>query len=105
MNPQDYLLLRTFQQMFERQKYRHRDASLGDKVASCLYDDLVAMGTSAKLVERNQSATRVVNSQNLVIGKKRRRGDGTFGELVPGAVALAVAGFNVKRGPIATMEI
>jgi len=38
-------------------------------------------------------------------GVKARRGDGTFGELIPGEDALALSGFKVARGPIATVEI
>ncbi|HSV63289.1 MAG TPA: hypothetical protein VLH83_08070, partial [Chthoniobacterales bacterium] len=34
-----------------------------------------------------------------------RRGDGTFGELVPAAVALIEKGMLVARGPVATIEI
>jgi hypothetical protein len=36
---------------------------------------------------------------------KARRGDGTFGELIPGEDALALPGFKVARGRIATAEI
>ena len=38
-------------------------------------------------------------------GKPGRRGDGTFGELVPAAVALTEKGMLVARGPITTIEI
>ena len=38
-------------------------------------------------------------------GKPGRRGDGTFGELVPAAVALTEKGMLVARGPVATIEI
>lgn len=34
-----------------------------------------------------------------------RRGDGTFGELIPHAVAVELPDFVVARGPIATVEI
>jgi hypothetical protein len=37
--------------------------------------------------------------------KPGRRGDGTFGELVPAAVALTEKGMLVARGPVATIEI
>jgi hypothetical protein len=36
---------------------------------------------------------------------KARRGDGTFGEIVPGETAIADDGFQVARGLIATVEI
>jgi hypothetical protein len=66
---------------------------------------LVALGKSAKLIERVQHHERVVNVKNLMTGKPSRRGDGTFGELVPAAVAVMEKGIFVARGPVATIEI
>jgi len=43
--------------------------------------------------------------QNLRRGVEARRGDGTFGELIPGAQAIRDIGYSVARGPIATVEI
>jgi len=105
MSDEKYALLRTFRGLFEGKPYRHRIANLGDLVASQLYEDLVALGKSAKLVESVQRHERVVNLKNLMTGKPGRRGDGTFGELVPAAVALTEKGMLVARGPVATIEI
>ena len=105
MSDEKYALLRTFRGLFEGKPYRHRIANLGDLVASHLYEDLVALGKSAKLVERVQHHERVVNLKNLMTGKPGRRGDGTFGELVPAAIALIEKGMLVARGPVATIEI
>lgn len=105
MSEEKYALLRTFRSLFEGKPYRHRVANLGDLVASQLYEDLAALGKSLKLVERGQRHERVVNLRNLMIGKPGRRGDGTFGELVPAAVALTEKGMLVARGPVATIEI
>jgi hypothetical protein len=105
MNEEKYALLQTFRSLFEGKPYRHRIANLGDLVASYLYEDLVALGKSAKLAERVQHHERVVNLKNLMTGKPSRRGDGTFGELVPAAVALTEKGMLVARGPVATIEI
>ena len=87
MSDEKYALLRTFRGLFEGKPYRHRIANLGDLVASDLYEDLVVLGKSSKLVERIQHRERVVNLKNLMTGKPGRRGDGTFGELVPAAIA------------------
>jgi len=105
MTDENYALLRTFRGLFEGKPYRHRIANLGDLVASHLYEDLVALGKSAKLVERVQHHERVVKLKNLMTGKPGRRGDGTFGELVPAAIALIEKGMLVARGPVATIEI
>ena len=105
MSAEKYALLRTFRSLFEGQRYLHRKANLGDRVASQLYEDLVAINKSAKLVERVRHHERVVNVRNLMTGKPGRRGDGTFGELVPAAVAVTEKGMLVARGPVATIEI
>jgi len=47
----------------------------------------------------------VINQRNTTVGKPARRGDGTFGELVPGVVAISNGGFQVSFGPLANIEI
>lgn len=106
MDPRhEYALLNTFQSLFDGKPYFHRDSTLGDAVAVQLYEDLVALGKSAKLADRVRKNEQVVNLKNVAIGKPARRGDGTFGELVPTALAITEKGFLVGRGPIATIEI
>ncbi|MDP9253652.1 MAG: hypothetical protein M3O66_01730 [Verrucomicrobiota bacterium] len=105
MSAEKYALLRTFRGLFEGKPYLHRKSNLGDLVASQLYEDLVAINKSTKLLERVQRHERVVNVRNVMTGKPGRRGDGTFGELVPAAVAVIEKGMLVARGPVATIEI
>ncbi len=102
---EEYCLLQTFRGLFEGVRYLHRNSSLGDAVASQLYEDLVELNKSSKLVERVRQHDRVINLKNVTIGKTARRGDGTFGELVPAAVAVTEKGFLVGRGPVANIEI
>lgn len=78
----EFALLKTFRRLFEGTRYKHRDSSLGDLVASQLYEDLVALNRSPRLVARVQAHERVVNLANRAIGRPSRRGNGTFGELV-----------------------
>ena len=100
-----YRLLSAFEQVFRGHVYRHRDSSIGDAVAAQLYEDLVLLGKSANLVTRVASREYVANAGNRRQGVSARRGDGTFGELVPGEVPVAVPGFQVARGRVATVEI
>lgn len=88
-------LLRTFRSLFDGTVYKHRDSSLGDLVAGQLYEDLVELNKSEKLTRRVQAHERVVNLANRTIGRPSRRGDGTFGGLVPTAVAVTEAGLLV----------
>jgi hypothetical protein len=70
---QEFALLQTFKKLFEGTQYKHRDSSLGDLVASQLYEDLIALGKSEKLVERVKKHERVVNLANRAIGRRSRR--------------------------------
>jgi hypothetical protein len=47
----------------------------------------------------------VLNVRNKRRGVAARRGDGTFGEIIPGETAIVDPGFLVARGPIATVEV
>ncbi len=100
-----YRLLDRFRNLFDGIRYRHRDSSLGDSVAWCLPEDLYALHRSPKFNSRVEAKERVLNIHNRLRGVHARRGDGTFGELIPHAAAFDVPGFVVARGEIATVEI
>ena len=100
-----YRLLPEFEGLFNGKPYLHRDSSRGDWVAMHLYEDLVALNKSTKLPQRINSAEWVLNAANKRHGIKARRGDGTFGEIVPGEKALSDPGFIVPRGPVANVEV
>jgi hypothetical protein len=102
----EYRLLTEFRRLFEGKVYKHRNSSQGDFVAIQLFEDLVRINrsprlTKAALVRRD----RVLNIQNRLRGVAARRGDGTFGELIPGETPVSHEGYLVRRGPIATVEI
>ena len=101
----NYLLLNTFRGLFDGQAYLHRNSSLGDQVAMHLFEDLYALGRSKKLVRRVDSGLSVLNAKNLRQGVNARRGDGSFGEIVPNTGSIVDDGFAVRRGPIAALEV
>src|SRR6266852_6259614 len=102
----EYRLLAEFRQLFEGKIYKHRASNQGDFVAMQLYEDLVSINRSPKL---NDAAIKrkdcVLNVQNKRRGVAARRGDGTFGEIIPGETPIVDPGYLVARGPIATVEI
>ncbi len=102
-----YRLLTEFENLFRGKPYRHRSSTQGDVVATLLYEDLVGLGRSSsqKLVTRIHAHDRILATTNLRRGVKARRGDGTFGEPVPGEPTLVDPGFEVARGMVATIEI
>lgn len=100
-----YRLLDEFRSLFESKIYRHRSSKLGDYVSQQLYEDLYSLGRSEKFCQRVQTQKRVLNTQNRLVGVSARRGDGTFGEVIPAVEAIADEGYVVARGPLATVEI
>lgn len=102
----DFRLLAEFRRLFEGKIYKHRSSNQGDFVAMHLYEDLVAINRSPKYVDAVLNrCDRVLNVHNRRRGIKARRGDGTFGEIIPGETAIADPGYQVSRGLIATVEI
>ncbi len=100
-----YRLLAEFQNLFDGRAYLHRNSSLGDFVAMHLYEDLVVLDKSTKLKTRVESKEWVLNTENKRQGIKARRGDGTFGEIVPNEKPITDPGYLVSRGKVATIEI
>lgn len=98
-------LLAAFAACFSGVKYNHRISTTGDRVAAYLYDDLYSLNGSPKLVSRIAAGHEVVNVANTVKGKAGRRGDGTFGQLVPGVQGTLGQEYLVRRGPIASLRI
>lgn len=101
----NYQLLAKFRELFEGQQYRHRDSTQGDKVALHLFEDLNTIDRSRRYKERVETGLSVLNTMNRRHGVRARRGDGSFGEIVPGIDPIFDEGFVVARGPIATIEI
>lgn len=101
----NYQLLEKFRSLFEGRQYRHRSSNQGDLVAAYLYEDLYAIARSQRYRERVESGLDVLNRANRRHGVRARRGDGSFGEIVPGVHPTLEKGFIVGRGPIATIEI
>ncbi len=100
-----YRLLEAFRELFDGSRYRHRDSGLGDWVAIHLYEYLFDLRRSPKLCERIERHERVLSGNNRRRGVEARRGDGTFGDLVPGTPFIEDPGFHVARGETATVEI
>jgi hypothetical protein len=102
----EYRLLNEFRRLFEGKVYKHRASNQGDFVAMHLYEDLVTVQRSSRFIEAVVTRQdRVLNVQNRRRGIIARRGDGTFGEIIPGETPIFDSGYQVGRGPIATVEI
>jgi hypothetical protein len=100
-----FRLLEKFKNTFQGRVYNHRVSTIGDEIALELYEDILDLDRSLLLSQRIAAQTHVVNTSNRTFGKRSRRGDGTFGELVPTETPIVVPGYRVARGPTATLEI
>lgn len=98
-------LLVEFEKAFAGHRYRHRSSTTGDRIAWHLYEDMLAVDRSGTFSERVSSGACILNAANTRRGISARRGDGTFGEGIPGSEPLDVPAFSVRRGPVATIEI
>jgi hypothetical protein len=97
--------MKAFQSLFAGKRYLHRRSTQGDWVAQYLFEDLLALRKANAFVAHVESQEVAVNTGNKVRGKAARRGDGTLGELVPGASTIPASGFRVARGPVANLQI
>jgi hypothetical protein len=100
-----YKLLATFRELFEGRVFRHRSSNQGKRVAFQFFEDLYDLGRSPKYLDRVARGLSVLNVDNTRVGVLARRGDGSFGEIVPNITPVVEPGYSVRRGPIATIEI
>jgi hypothetical protein len=102
----EYRLITEFRRLFDGKIYKHRASTQGDFVAMHLYEDLITINRSPKLIKGTiNRKDRVLNVQNRRHGVAARRGDGTFGEIIPGESPVTYPAYLVPRGRIATVEI
>jgi hypothetical protein len=104
-NQPTFALLRQFEATFRNGPYIHRNSQLGNRIADYLYEDLYALGLSRKFNDRVDARSHVLNPKGISPGIRARRGDGSFGDLIPGSKVLVVPDFKVARGPTADVEI
>ena len=98
-------MLIAFQGIFAGKIYRHRSNKQGDQLATELYEDLYAVGLSPKFAVHINAIRRGISAANIHAGVSARRGDGTLGEFIPGQPIITVPGYNIRRGPVATLDI
>jgi hypothetical protein len=104
-NQPSFALLRQFEATFRNGPYIHRNSQLGNRIADYLYEDLYALGLSHKFNDRVDARSHVLNPKGISPGIRSRRGDGSFGDLIPGSPATVTPGFRVARGATADVEI
>jgi len=101
----DFKLLAKFEQTFREGPYLHRNSQLGNRIADYLFDDLYDLDQASQL-HRDVDAGRVaLNPKGVSPGLKARRGDGSFGPVVPGHTARPYPGHTISVAPTAEIDI
>lgn len=105
MSNGNFRLLETFRKAFAGRIYKHRDSTVGNKIARELFEDILAHGVSTKYGSDVNQNIVAVNRGGLVHGRVIRRNDSVFGKLPAAAKSVSIQGFAVPEGPIADARI
>lgn len=101
----DFKLLAKFEDTFRDGMYLHRNSQLGNRVADYLFDDLYDLQADSKFRKDVDSGKIALNPKGISPGVKARRGDGSFGPIVPGHSARPYPGHVVPMAPTAEVDI
>ncbi len=101
-----FALLETFKFAFAGGVYRHRDSTIGNRIARQLFEDLLKHVVSSHYNEHVRDSLGVVNRGGGIHGKAIRRNDSLFGRLPAGVpVKSPPPGLRVAEGPVAEARI
>lgn len=101
----DFKLLAKFEDTFRGGRYLHRNSQLGNRVADYLFDDLYDLQDDSKFRKDVDSGKVALNPKGISPGVKARRGDGSFGPIVPGHSPRPYPGHVVPMAPTAEVDI
>lgn len=101
----DFRLLTKFESTFTDGPYKHRNSQLGNRIADYLFDDLYELDPSSKLRADVDAERCVLNPKGISPGLRARRGDGSFGPIVPGHKARVFTGHVIRTAQTAEVDI
>jgi hypothetical protein len=100
-----FRLLTQFEETFRGRQYRHRDSQLGNRIADFLFDDLYELDPASRFRDAVDRGVVALNPKGISPGVKMRRGDGSFGPVVPGRAPRPFQGHAVGVAPTAEVDI
>jgi hypothetical protein len=100
-----YRLVSKFEETFRSGPYIHRNSQIGNRIADYLFDDLYDLDNTSRLHRDIDAGLRALNPKGLSPGLNARRGDGSFGPLVPGHRPRIYPGHSVAIGQTAEVDI
>lgn len=101
----EFRLLEAFRRTFEGGPYLHRNSQLGNRVADFLFDDLYELNQSSRFRSDADHDLAALNPKGISPGLKARRGDGSWGPVVPAHVPRPYAGHIIRIAPTAEVDI
>lgn len=101
----DFKLLAQFTRTFQGGPYLHRNSQLGNRIADYLFDDLYELDPHSRLRSDVDAGRLALNPKGISPGLKARRGDGSFGPIVPGHAPRPFPGHSVPIAPTAEVDI
>lgn len=101
----DFKLLTKFEATFRGDRYLHRNSQIGNRVADYLFDDLYDLQQSSRLRKDVDSGKVALNPKGISPGLKARRGDGSFGPVIPGHVSRPYPGHVVPIAATAEVDV
>jgi len=101
----EFRLLQKFEETFRDGPYIHRNSQLGNRIADYLFDDLYELDESSHFRTDVDEGRVALNPKGISPGLKARRGDGSFGPVVPGNQLRPYAGHLVHVAPTAEVDV
>jgi len=101
----EFRLLQRFEDTFREGPYVHRNSQLGNRIADFLFDDLYELDRGSKFRSDVDSGRAALNPKGISPGLKARRGDGSFGPVVPGYTPRPHSEHVVRVAPTAEVDL
>ena len=101
----DFRLLAKFEETFRRGPYFHRNSQIGNRIADFLFDDLYLVAEQSQLRRDVDAGRAALNPKGIHPGVRSRRGDGSFGPIVPGHSPKPYVGHVIPIGPTAAVDL
>lgn len=100
-----FKLLAQFEATFRDRRYLHRNSQLGNRIADYLFDDLYELDSSSAFRADVDRGLVALNPKGVSPGVATRRGDGSFGPVVPRYRPARYPGHIVGVAPTAEVDI
>ena len=101
----DFKLLAKFEETFRQGPYLHRNSQLGNRIADFLFDDLYALDSNSRFRRDVDTGRAALNPKGTSPGLRARRGDGSFGPVVPGYQVQPYRNHVISVAPTAEVDI